>query len=197
MYADSIDNESIAQLPRLVFEGQIVLVNTADDLERWLPKLLEEKILGFDTETKPSFKKGEKNSIALLQLASTNLALLIRLRILGLPKELVKLLENPKILKIGAATRDDIRSLSKITPFKPEGFIDLQQVVPQYGIENLSVKKMAAIVLNGKVSKSQQLSNWNADSLSEAQQQYAALDAWVCREIYLKLISSKVKNEVR
>lgn len=197
MYADSIDNESIAQLPRLVFEGQIVVVNTADDLERWLPRLLEEKILGFDTETKPSFKKGEKNSIALLQLASSNLALLIRLRVLGLPKELVKLLENPKILKIGAATRDDIRFLSKITPFKPEGFIDLQQVVPQYGIENLSVKKMAAIVLNGKVSKSQQLSNWNADSLSEAQQQYAALDAWVCREIYLKLTSSKVKNEVR
>ncbi|HOP05035.1 MAG TPA: 3'-5' exonuclease [Tenuifilaceae bacterium] len=192
MYADSIDNESVAQLPRIFYEGQIVVINSEDEIRRWLPELLKEKIIGFDTETKPSFKKGESNSIALLQLATEKLALLIRVKHTGFPKELIKLVENPQILKIGAAIHDDLKSMSKIAKFKHEGFIDLQQVVPNYGIENLSVRKMAAIVLGKKVSKSQQLSNWDAPSLSEAQQQYAAIDAWVCREIYLKLITSKI-----
>jgi len=196
MYADSIDNESIAQLPRLEFDGKIVIIRTEQELHQWIPKLLAEKIVGFDTETKPSFKKGERNRIALLQLATPSLALLIKMKQVGLPRILAEILEDPKILKIGAAIRDDIKALRKIAEFKPDGFIDLQQVVPTYGIENLSVRKMAAIVLNGKVSKSQQLSNWDNENYSEAQQQYAAIDAWVCREIYLKLISTRTENEL-
>lgn len=192
MYADSIDNESVAQLPRIFFEGQIVVINSEDEVKKWLPELLRDRIIGFDTETKPSFRKGESNSISLLQLATKNLALLIRLKSTGFPKELIKFIENPQILKIGAAIHDDLKSMAKIAKFKPNGFIDLQQIVPEYGIENLSVRKMAAIVLEKKVSKSQQLSNWDAPTLSEAQQQYAAIDAWVCREIYLKLITSKI-----
>ena len=191
MYADSIDNESVAQLPRVFFEGQIEVISSEKELKKWIPELFKGKILGFDTETKPSFKKGESNSIALLQLATEKLALLIRVKHTGFSKELIKLIENPQILKIGAAILVDLKSMSKIARFKPEGFIDLQQLVPQYGIENLSVRKMAAIVLGKKVSKSQQLSNWEAPVLSDAQQQYAAIDAWVCREIYLKLITSK------
>ncbi len=194
MFADSISKEEIAELPKVVFKGKIHVINSEEGLNKWLPILLKEKLIGFDTETKPSFKKGELNSIGLLQLATSDIALLIRVKELGLPKQLVDILESPKTLKIGAAIRDDIKSLQKIKRFTPGGFIDLQSVVPEYGIESFSVRKMAAIVLGQKVSKSQQLSNWDAPILSEAQQQYAAIDAWACREIYQKLITSKAKK---
>jgi ribonuclease D len=193
MFADSISKEEITLLPKAVFNGVIHIINSEEELNKWLPILLKQKLIGFDTETKPTFKKGDLNSIALLQLATSDIALLIRVKELGLPNQLIDLLESPTILKIGAAIRDDIKSLLKIKKFNPEGFIDLQSVVPEYGIESLSVRKMAAIVLGQKVSKSQQLSNWDAPSLTEAQQQYAAIDAWACREIYLKLITSKAK----
>lgn len=193
MFADSISKEEIAQLPKVVFDGEILVIDNEDTLRQSLAFLKNEKILGFDTETKPSFKKGESNKIALLQLSTSKSALLIRVKSVGLPTELLKILEDPTVLKVGAAIRDDIKSLQKIRRFNPTGFIDLQSVVPEYGIESLSVRKMAAIVLGKKVSKSQQLSNWDAPSLTEAQQQYAAIDAWACREIYLKLITSKVQ----
>ncbi|PKP36556.1 MAG: 3'-5' exonuclease, partial [Bacteroidetes bacterium HGW-Bacteroidetes-15] len=160
MFADSISKEEIAELPKVVFKGKIHVINSEEGLNKWLPILLKEKLIGFDTETKPSFKKGELNSIGLLQLATSDIALLIRVKELGLPKQLVDILESPKTLKIGAAIRDDIKSLQKIKRFTPGGFIDLQSVVPEYGIESFSVRKMAAIVLGQKVSKSQQLSNW-------------------------------------
>jgi ribonuclease D len=191
-FSNNISKEEVTALPKVEFSGKIVVVSSEEELNHWLPELVSEKIIGFDTETKPTFRKGELNSIALLQLSNSNLALLIRLMHTGIPKPLFNFLQDPKILKIGAAIRDDLKSLQKIKKFKPEGFIDLQSIVPQYGIEELSVRKMAAIVLGKKVSKSQQLSNWNAPTLSEAQQQYAAIDAWVCREIYSNLITSKI-----
>lgn len=192
MYADSISKEEVAKLPKVVFNGNIIVVDSSEMLAKSLELLKNEKILGFDTETKPSFKKGESNRIALLQISTHDVAILVRVKQAGLPTELIKLLEDPTTLKIGAAIRDDIKSLQMIKRFTPAGFIDLQTVVPEYGIESLSVRKMAAIVLGQKVSKSQQLSNWDAPSLTEAQQQYAAIDAWACREIYLKLITSKI-----
>jgi len=193
MYPEDISKEEVAQLPKLVFGGDILVIQTQAELSQWLPVLINEKILGFDTETKPNFKKGEFNGIALLQLSSSKLALLIRIKELGLPNDLIKLLEDPTILKIGAAIRDDIKALQKIRKFNPSGFIDLQSVVPEYGISSLSVRKLSAIVLGHKVSKTQQLSNWESPNLTDAQKQYAAIDAWACREIYLKLITSKVK----
>lgn len=194
MYPEDISKEEVAQLPKLAFGGEIVVVQTQAELNQWLPVLIQEKILGFDTETKPNFKKGEFNGIALLQLSSSKLALIIRMKEIGLPNELQNLLENPSILKIGAAIRDDLKALQKIRNFIPGGFIELQSVVPQYGIASLSVRKLSAIVLGHKVSKTQQLSNWESPTLTEAQKQYAATDAWACREIYLKLITSKVKK---
>jgi ribonuclease D len=194
LFSNSISKEEVTALPKVEFNGKIVVVSSEEEFEHWLPQLISQKILGFDTETKPTFRKGELNSIALLQLSNSNLALLIRLMHTGIPKPLLNFLQDPKILKIGAAIRDDLKSLQKIKKFTPEGFIDLQSIVPQYGIEELSVRKMAAIVLGKKVSKSQQLSNWNAPTLSEAQQHYAAIDAWVCREIYVKLITSKIRK---
>lgn len=190
MFAESIENEEILKLPRISFPGEIRVINSEEDLNSWLPILTQSSILGFDTETKPSFKKGNTNSVALLQLASEDIALIIRIKSIGLPKALVQLLQNKNILKIGAAIHDDIKSLQKIHPFTPAGFIDLQNLVKEKNIESKSVRKLAAIVLNVRVSKNQQLSNWESDILTDAQLQYAATDAWVCKEIYMKMIKS-------
>jgi ribonuclease D len=195
IFSETISNESVINLPKAIYQGRIRVVNTHQELEQSMPLLLnKEHIVGFDTETKPNFKKGKTNTIALLQLATPNFAMLVRLKEVGLPKAIVKLLENPNIMKVGAAIHDDLKSLKAVEPFNPQGFVDLQHIVKDYGIENLSVRKMAAIVLGKKVSKSQQLSNWESATLTEAQQQYAAIDAWICREIYLKLLTSKAKK---
>lgn len=190
-FLNTISNEEVSALPKLEFTGKIVVISSDEELSHWLPQLASDRVLGFDTETKPTFRKGELNSIALLQLANAHLALLIRLRHTGIPKQLVSLLQDASILKIGAAIHDDLKSLQKVKAFTPQGFIDLQNIVADYGIGELGVRKMAAIVLGKKVSKSQQLSNWNAPTLSDAQQQYAAIDAWACREIYIKLTNGQ------
>lgn len=189
IYPETISNEDLAQLEKAVYHGKIVVVRDEETLNTWLPMLQNDSIVGFDTETKPSFKKGEVNGIALLQLATSKVALLIKIKDVGLPKNLIDFLKNPNILKVGAAIRDDIKLLTKIKRFIPAGFIDLQNMVPNYGITSVSVRKMSGIVLGLKVSKSQQLSNWDLPNLSEAQQQYAAIDAWACQQIYLKLIN--------
>ncbi len=193
VFKDDITKEEVNLLPKAVYSGDIFVINSEDELLKHLPRLAKERIIGFDTETKPNFKKGQANGIALLQLATPEIALLIKVKEVGLPKELVNILEDKSILKIGAAIRDDNRGLQKVGRFMPAGFIDLQGIVAEYGIESLSVRKMAAIVLGLKVSKSQQLSNWDSPVYTEAQQQYAAIDAWVCREIYIKLITNRVK----
>jgi ribonuclease D len=192
IYPETISKEELALLPKAVYRGKIVVIRDTETLNTWLPKLQNEPVVGFDTETKPTFRKGEVNGIALLQLASSDVALLIKIKEVGLPKNLIDFLKNPNILKVGAAIHDDIKLLKKIKRFIPGGFIDLQTIVPEYGITSVSVRKMTGIVLNLRVSKSQQLSNWDLPNLSEAQQQYAATDAWVCQQIYLKLIAAKI-----
>lgn len=191
MFATSISNEEIAKLPRLVFEGETVVVTENNHLERCLAELSNSRLVGFDTESRPSFKKGRSNGISLLQLASSNLAAIIRVKSTGIPPALLTFLEDSSIIKVGAAIRDDLKGLKQIHTFTPRGFIDLQQVVTNYNIENVSVRKMAAIVLGGRVSKSQQLSNWEAPELTTQQVEYAATDAWVCREIYIRLLQEK------
>jgi len=191
MFATSISNEEIAKLPRLVFEGETVVVSENNYLERCLAELSNSRLVGFDTESRPSFKKGRSNGISLLQLASSNLAAIIRVKSTGIPPALLTFLEDSSIIKVGAAIRDDLKGLKQIHTFTPRGFIDLQQVVTNYNIENVSVRKMAAIVLGGRVSKSQQLSNWEAPELTTQQVEYAATDAWVCREIYIRLLQEK------
>jgi ribonuclease D len=190
MFAESIENEDILKLPRISFLGEIKVITDETELNRWLPILTKNGLIGFDTETKPSFKKGKTNSVALLQLASNDLAMIIRVNALGIPKSLIRFLQDKSIIKIGAAIHDDIKSLQKIKSFNPQGFIDLQNFVKDKGIESKSVRKLAAIVLNVRVSKSQQLSNWESEVLSEAQLQYAATDAWICSEIYKRMILS-------
>ena len=193
MFQSSISPEQIASLELASFPGEIVVVNADDELmEQAIRYLKRQKVLGFDTETRPTFSPDQHSTgTALLQLSGGGKAFLFRLKKCGLPRRLASVLANPGILKVGAATLDDVRGLQKITKFSPKGFVDLQNMVWEYGIRDKSVKKMTAIILGVKISKAQQLSNWEAEHLSESQQRYAATDAWVCREMYLRLMASE------
>ncbi len=193
MFQISISPEEISALELASFPGEIVLVDReGEQLDQALRYLKRQRVLGFDTETRPTFSPDQHSTgTALLQLSGGGRAFLFRLKKIGLPKPLAAILANPSIVKVGAATLDDVRGLQKITPFSPKGFVDLQSIVSEYGIRDKSVKKMTAIILGVKISKAQQLSNWEAEKLSESQQKYAATDAWVCREMYLKLMASE------
>ncbi len=189
MYRESIDKEELAELPLIQFEGKISLVETKEDYFAALEYLSKQQMLGFDTETKPAFKKGVINEVALLQLATNERAFLFRLNKMGLPNGLKGILENPGILKIGVAIRDDIKGLQKLNSFKPGGFVELQQHVKDFGIQDFSLKKLSAIVLGYRISKAQRITNWEAPDLTEAQQIYAATDAWVSHRIFESLSS--------
>jgi ribonuclease D len=186
-YQGNITAEEISVLGLINFEGEIVVVDDFKTFNMIIPRLINSTVLGFDTETRPSFRKGKKNKVSLLQLANNNLACLFRINKIGLPDRLLDLLSAPHILKIGVAIHDDLKLLTSIRKFIPRGFIDLQHLVKEYGIESSGLKKLAAIVLGFRISKRQQVTDWEAVNLSEAQQLYAATDAWVCQRIYNKL----------
>lgn len=188
-YLPNISAEELNEYGISSFNGEIVLLDNLRSFRIHFPRLYGKKVLGFDTETKPSFRKGRRNRVSLIQLASDDLAVLIRINKIGLPDELLALLSNPEILKTGVAIHDDLRFLRGISGFSPAGFIDLQSFVKSYGIESSGLKKLAAIVLGFRISKHQQVSDWEAENLSEAQKIYAATDAWVCLQIYKKLIA--------
>ena len=193
MFKISVSPEEIGALELASFPAEIVVVDTEGDAyHRALRYLKRQKVLGFDTETRPTFSPDQHPSgTALLQLSGSGKAFLFRLKTLGLPRPLASILANPTIVKVGAATLDDVRGLQKLCKFVPKGFVDLQNIVWEYGIRDKSVKKMTAIILGVKISKAQQLSNWEAEKLSDSQQRYAATDAWVCREMYQKLLHSQ------
>jgi len=187
MYRESIDKEELAELPLIQFDGKISLVETKEEYLASLEYLSKQSVLGFDTETKPAFKKGVVNEVALLQLATEERAFLFRLNKMGLPNGLKGILENPEILKIGVAIRDDIKGLQKLNNFKPDGFIELQEHVKEFGIQDFSLKKLSAIVLGYRISKAQRVTNWEAPDLTEAQLIYAATDAWISHRIFESL----------
>lgn len=187
MFKESITNEELQEMPLKSFEGDIILVDSGSRLHFAVEELMNQPIIGFDTETKPSFKKGVNNKVALLQLSTADRAFLFRVNRIGLPEELREILSNPNILKPGVAIRDDIKGLQEIVNFEPAGFIELQDVAKDMGIQNFSLKKLSAIICGFRISKGQQLSNWEAPELSEAQQAYAATDAWAALKIFEKI----------
>ena len=191
MFVHSITQEEIERLELKAFPGRICVVERDGQEFRDAVNYLENrKIIGFDTESRPCFSADQPHyGVSLLQLSGSDKAFLFRIKTLGMRKELCAILSNPNIIKVGAAVRDDIRGLQRYARFTANGFVDLQKMVEKYGIADKSVKKMTAIVLGFRISKTQQLSNWEAESLSDAQQLYAATDAWVCREMYKKLLS--------
>lgn len=192
----NISNDDLAEMPLSSFDGVIHLIEHPDDLDNALKYLGKQLILGFDTETRPAFKKGQVFPVSLLQLASSDQAFLFRINKIGLPAGLIKILTSANILKIGVAIRDDIKILQRIVHFKPSGFIELQDLVKNYGIENFSLKKLSAIVLGFRISKSARLTNWDAQELSEQQLIYGATDAWVSIEIYKRLLITPVEPVV-
>ena len=187
-FIESISNEDVAALPAVQYEGDIVVVDTPQSLSDACQHLAQQSIIGFDTETRPSFTAGVVNKVALLQLYGGGKCFLIRLNRVQISKALTDILHNPEILKIGAAVKNDIAGLNKLRHFTAGGFIDLQEIVGNYGINDKSLRKISGIVLGKKVSKAQRLSNWEAKTLTPQQQLYAATDAWVCVEIYQHLL---------
>lgn len=187
MFQKEISKEEINTLDVRQFDGEIRVVNDPASFRDAMNELRHYKVLGFDTETKPAFRKGVNHKISLIQVSNSNVAWLFRVNKIGLPADLKRFLEDEHTLKVGAGLLDDMRRLRQITKFTPGGFLDLQKYVEAFSIESKSLKKMVAIVLGYKISKSQQMSNWEADELTEKQQKYAATDAWACLEIYNKL----------
>ena len=183
----SITKEEIAAFNTEEFNGRIFVIDTPDKADKAVIYLSGFKDLGFDTETRPSFKKGNLNSVALIQLATDNRCYLFRLNKIGISSSLIRLLSNANIRKIGLSLKDDFNTMSRRMKFTPEGFIDLQKMVSEYNIADMSLQKIYAILFQKKISKNQRLSNWEADELTEAQKKYAAIDAWACLKIYEKL----------
>lgn len=192
MYPKTISREEIEKMEIRAFEGEIVLVDNCDCLNAVLEELCKCTEIGFDTETRPSFKKGRVNKVALLQLSTSNKAYLFRLNNIGLPSGLLQILSNESIKKIGVAIHDDLIILKKLKEFVPAGFIELQNLVKEFSIENFGLKKLCAIVLGFRISKAKQLSNWEQEELDLSQLRYAATDAWVPLEIYKELINGSI-----
>jgi len=186
-YLENITIEEIISYELSWFRGEIVIVDSLEMFYKVYPDVADSKILGFDTETKPSFRKGIKHRVSLIQLANDKKAWLFRINKTGIPRELSGLLSDENIIKAGVAIHDDLRFLRNIRKFEPAGFIDLQTYVKDFGIRSSGLKKLAAIVLGIRISKRQQVSDWESGQLSEAQKVYAATDAWVCHQIYKRL----------
>jgi ribonuclease D len=186
-YPERISKEEINELPIRTFPGTIRLVQTHEELEKAIPPLRRETILGFDTETKPTFRKGVVHNPALLQLATGRTVYLIRLNLLERCDELLPILSSPNCLKVGVAVRDDIIGLQKISPFEASGFVDIATLGKNLGIQTIGLRSLTAIFLKFRISKKAQVSNWARRELSSSQVHYAATDAWVSRKIFLKL----------
>ena len=192
-FIDKISNEQTALLPAVEFRGEIRIVEHERDIAAACKTLAEQPVIGFDTETRPSFRPGVTFRVSLLQLSTPTVCYLFRLNKIPLAKPILQLLEDRRILKIGADVAGDLRSLRQIRHFRDAGFIDLQAIAPEWGIAEKSLRKLSAIVLGRRVSKAQRLSNWEAATLTDKQQLYAATDAWVCTRIYEQLLRTPKK----
>ena len=180
----SISKQQLAALPPAHFSGSIIVVDTLSAVETAVERLRNADLIGFDTETRPSFKKGLGHDVALLQLSARDVCFLFRLNKIGMPDSLRSLLEDPGKLKIGLSIHDDFRNLHKTYDFKPDGFVELQTFVTNWDITDKSLSKLYGILFGERLSKSQRLSNWETEQLADAQQHYAALDAYACIKIY-------------
>ena len=187
-FPQSITKEAIAQLPLIKFGGPIHVVNNYEEMFRAIKKLKKEGIIGFDTEKKPTFRKGQYHPTALIQLSTSTEVFLFRINKIGLHEELIGLFESDKIAKIGVGVSADIVELKRIRTFTQNNCIDLNNLMPTLGVEKIGIKNLVAILLEKRVSKNQQVSNWENEELTRSQQQYAATDAWVCYKMYVLLI---------
>ena len=183
-YKIGISKQELGQLPAAHFPGAIQLIDKPEDVAPAVDELRKARVIGFDTETRPAFQKGQYHSVALLQLSTESRCFLFRLNILGMQDEIRDLLEDPSVKKIGLSTHDDFHNLNRIKRITPAGFFELQEYVGSFKIEDRSLSKIYALLFGERISKGQRLTNWEAPELSPHQQAYAALDAYACLKIY-------------
>jgi ribonuclease D len=185
------DKQKIQELPCVRFEGRIIVIFTERDADKAVDYLMRQPLLGIDTETRPSFQKGRTHQVALLQVATHDTCFLFRLNKIGIPDSVIRLLEDNTITKVGLSLQDDMHMLNLRRSFVPGTFVELQKEVKDIGIDDNSLQKIYANLFGGRISKNQQLSNWEADILTEAQQRYAATDAWACIKIHEEVARMK------
>jgi ribonuclease D len=185
----SITKEQISTLPQVVFHGDIFVIDDAAKARMALRDLNKYSLVGFDTETRPSFRKGKVNLVALIQISTDDHCYLFRINKIGMFEGLKQFIENDKITKVGLSLHDDFNVLHRSGELTPGSFIDLQSLVKEYSINDIGLQRIYAILFGERISKNQRLSNWEADSLTDSQQMYAAIDAWACLRIYHELTS--------
>jgi ribonuclease D len=198
MFKIKITKDEVNLLPVVIFEGKITLVDELSKIDPAIEELRRSAIVGLDTETKPSFTRGTHHKVSLVQISTLDHCFLFRLNKTNFPPALADFLSDESVRKIGLSLRDDFSGLNKHHIFKPANFVDIQSIAQSYGIMELSLQKIYAILFEKKISKSQRLSNWESPELTEQQQRYAATDAWASLQIYLRLITEKKlsKNEI-
>ncbi len=185
----TISKEDVNRLPLIRYNGKIEVVTTDQGTITALKSLKKEELLGFDTETRPTFRKGENHHPALVQLATSDTVYLFQVQRIGSQSALMDLLSNGNVVKAGVAIEDDIRKLKELCPFRPSGFVELSTLSQQLGIKNTGLRNLAAIILKFRVSKGAQVTNWGRTELTDSQIRYAATDAWICRMLYMHLAS--------
>lgn len=186
---EQFEKKDISTLPQVLFDGRIIVIQTSEEADKAVDYLMSRhQILGIDTETRPSFKKGVIHNVALLQVATENTCFLFRLNMIGVTDSIKRLLEDSNIIKVGLSLKDDMHQLQHRRPFTPGLFVELQNEVKSIGISDMSLQKIYANLFGRKISKGQQLTNWEADTLTNAQKAYAATDAWSCIMIYKELV---------
>jgi len=196
-FKPKISKEEVAKLPVVTFGGTIEVIDRTNAVAAAIESLQNISLVGIDTESKPSFTRGENNKVALLQVATENKAFLFRLNLLGkdAKETIFNFLASAEVKKIGLSLRDDFARLHKLSNRRPDNFVDLQTIAHQYGILELGLQKMYAIIFGKRISKNQRLTNWEGGTLTEAQQRYAATDAWACLMIYNQLLQEKKITE--
>lgn len=192
---DRFDKVQMKFLPRALFDGRVFVVQTEQEARKAVSYLLDQPVLGFDTETRPTFRPGPMNEVALLQVATSDICFLFRLNRMGITDSLVRLLTAKSVKRVALSWRDDTNQLRRRRQFEMGQFIELQNYVRRFGIEDASLQKLFANVFGQKISKSQQLSNWEADVLTEAQKRYASTDAWACLRLYEELERLEQTND--
>lgn len=191
----AIDKGNLANLPNVDFNGEIEVIDTPEKVSPAIQRLSQETIVGFDTETRPNFRKGQNHQVALIQISTLEKSYLFRICATGLMPEIISLIEDANIMKVGLSLKDDFHMLNKINQLEPQNFVELQQLVKEYSITDASLQKIYGIIFGQRISKGQRLSNWEATELSVAQQHYAAIDAWACLKIYQHLSKGLFKPE--
>ncbi len=196
MFRTKITKDEVNLLPVVIFEGKITLVDDLSKVEPALEELRKSGVVGLDTETKPSFTRGTHHKVSLVQISTLDHCFLFRLNKTNFPVALSEFLADESVMKIGLSLRDDFSGLNKHHIFKPANFVDIQSIAQSYGIMELSLQKIYAILFGKKISKSQRLTNWESPELTEQQQRYAATDAWASLQIYLRLITEKKLTKI-